>query len=166
MTRRWVAVSVAIALGAACDSRAPLIFPSAQPPTQGEAPIPLRFFNGPRLLPAVGIAVGQSVSGAIESADAACFPNWDATGRCRQYEVRVAVDGTLVATLTGSGPSRGMYNTELFLAAADGAWESAETTWPQRRVSMPARRGDAYRVVVLSYGPFPDAFEVRADAQP
>ena len=169
MTRRWLAFFGAIALGAACDARAPLVFPSPRVPAQAEAaPPPLPLSNGPGLVPAVQVVVGQTVSGAVEEADPRCFHNWDATGRCRQYEVRVAADGTLVATLTGSGPSRGLYNTEVFLMAGDGSWtfDRDADAWPERHVSLPARRGEAYRVVVISYGPFPDAFEVRADVQP
>ena len=168
MTRRLCVVVAAAAFAmTACDSRVPLSFPSGPTPAQtGAVGPPQPVLNGPRLLPAVAIALGQTVTEAIESSDARCFPAWDATGRCRQYEVTVAADSTLIATLVGSSPSRGEYNTELFLVTAEGDWRDATHTWPERQVSMPAKSGQSFRLLVLSYGPFPDAFEIRADARP
>jgi hypothetical protein len=77
-----------------------------------------------------------------------------------------STDGTLHGTLRVSGPSRGIYNPELFLVASDGTWAWAPESWPERSVSMPARRGETYRIVVLAYGPFPEAFEVTAELSP
>jgi hypothetical protein len=110
--------------------------------------------------------LGQSVNGTIDADGPRCFPNWDATARCLQYEVKVPTEGTLVATLTVSGPSRGTYNSEVFLVASDGNWFIHDDVWPEQHVSASVLPGDVFRVVVPSYGPFPDAFEVRADARP
>jgi hypothetical protein len=103
------------------------------------------------------------VSGTIELADPACFPNWDLSGHCRQYELTPSMDGTLIATLRGSGPSRGVYNPELFLVAPDASWYWAPEEWPERRLRLAVRQGKSYRIVVLAYGPFPETFQVTAD---
>jgi hypothetical protein len=118
------------------------------------------------LTPAIRIAVGEIVSGAIELADPACFPNWDSTGHCRQYELTPSMDGTLIATLGTSAPSRGFYNPELFLVAPDDSWYWAPEDWPERRLRLTVRQGESYRIVVLAYGPFPETFQVTADVVP
>jgi hypothetical protein len=111
------------------------------------------------------IRIGQRVEGAVDALDADCFPAWDARGRCRAYQLTVEATGTLVATMTGTGPSRGLSNPEIFLIAPDGRWTWSGEGWPERHVDMAATSGLVYRVVVISYGPFPDAFALMVDMQ-
>ena len=64
-----------------------------------------------------------------------------------------ATDGLVVATLTWAGPSRGqLYNPYVFLAAPDGGWEYTKYAWPEKHVTIPARSGLTYGVVVMSSG--------------
>jgi hypothetical protein len=95
-----------------------------------------------------------------------CFPNWDSTGRCRQYDLTAAMDGTLVAVLTWPGPSRGIYSPELFLVAPDQSWIWADEIFPNRRGSARISKGETFRLVVLAYGPYPDRYELTADVHP
>jgi hypothetical protein len=104
--------------------------------------------------------------GSIAATDPACFPNWDLAGRCQQYEVIAAADGTLTATLRLSGPPRGFYTPDLFLLAPDNTWAWAPEGFPERSVSMTVRAGESYCLVVVGYGPFPESFEAIADVQP
>ena len=168
MTKYLFAVSFAIASLVACDTAPPLVFPSGQQAAAATAgpPAPPPSSGGLQRTLASSISVGETVNATIESGDPRCFPNWDATGRCRQDQVRPATTGELIATLTGSGPSRGMFNTEVFLLLADGSWFRAEDAWPERHISAAVGQGESYRIVVLSYGPFPDPFELRADVTP
>ena len=110
------------------------------------------------------IIPGAVTPGTITDADPHCFLNWDSSGRCRQYELRPAIAGRLVATLRVSTPPRGAYGLELFLAA-DGTWLWAPESWPERSAHMPAVPGEPYRLVVLGYGPFPEPFEVVAEIE-
>jgi hypothetical protein len=159
---------------AGCEERRALTFPSGiAPPTATSPPVPpppvppLPPPNtrepGPVLTAATRITPGEIVLASIELADPACFPNWDSAGHCRQYELTAPTDGTLLATLRVSGPSRGFYNPELFLVAPDASWYWAPEEWPERRLRLQARQGESYRIVVLAYGPFPEAFQVTAD---
>ena len=160
--KRLVAVLSFVLASAACDSptpTAPASSPSSPNPT-----FPVRG-AGPSRIAATTIAIGDRIHGVVEAADPGCFPAWDATGRCRAYEVVAPMEGTLVANLTDTGPTRGIYDPEVFLVAPDGAWTFSTEGWPDRQVSFAARSGLSYLVVVISYGPFPDAFTLKVEMQ-
>jgi hypothetical protein len=106
------------------------------------------------------------VASAIEATDPVCFPNWDSSGRCRQYELTASINGTLVVTLTWPPPSRGIYDPELFLIAPDQSWIYADNVPPSRRGTIRIARGGKYRIVVLAYGEFPDRFELAVEELP
>jgi hypothetical protein len=57
-----------------------------------------------------------------------------------------------------AGPSRGLYDPDIFLVAPDGGWTYASDAWPEKHVQLPVKSGNIYRVVVLSYGPALQAF--------
>jgi hypothetical protein len=118
------------------------------------------------LTSATTITAGQVVTGIVESDDPVCFPNWDSSGHCRQYELTASIDGTLVATLTWPGASRGLWDPDLFLVTPDQSWIWAGELRPGKRGSIPVSRGASYRLVILSYGPFPDRFELAVDVNP
>jgi hypothetical protein len=111
------------------------------------------------------IAAGTLVEGAVGGTDPDCFPDWDATGRCRAYAFVPAADGMVVATLTWAGPSRGLYDPDVFLVAPDGEWEYATDAWPEKHVTMHARAGLTYHVVVLSYGASELSFGLLVDVR-
>ena len=171
MTRLAIVVG-AVILVTGCEERRALTFPSAiapaatsppVPPPTPPSPAPDTRQPGPVLTAAIRITPGEVVPGSIELADPACFPNWDSAGRCRQYELTAPTDGTLLATLKVSGPTRGPYNPELFLVAPDASWYWAPEEWPERRLRLQARQGESYRIVVVAYGPYPEAFQITAD---
>jgi hypothetical protein len=167
---RVIGVVGVIAVTAGCDSAPRLTFPSPLPIASSPAPSPSPSPNtrepGPVRTSATTITPGEVTAGTIMATDLACFPNWDSTGRCRQYEMTPTTDGTLLGTLRLTGPSRGVYDTELFLLAPDGTWVWAPESWPERRVSMQVRGGESYRLVVLGYGPFPERFDLVAVVEP
>lgn len=138
-----------LVLVAACDSPGPIapaaiIPPAAAPPTSGSGP------SGPSSNPM--IAPDTLVKGIVDGTYPDCFPGWDATGHCRQYDFVAGSDGLVVATLTWSGPSRGLHDPDVFLVAPDGAWEYTKDAWPEKHVTIRVRSGLTYRVVVMSYG--------------
>jgi hypothetical protein len=161
-----------LVLAAGCDSPRPFaptlivpppppptVVPPASPPSTGAAgPF------GPASNPV--IAAGVLIEGTVTGDDSVCFPNWDATGHCRQYDFMAASDGVIAATLTWTGPSRGLYDPEVFLAAPDGRWDYAPDAWPEKHVTIGVRGGVTYRVVVMSYGESELSFGLRVDLQP
>jgi len=155
-------------LVAACDSSLPTA-PTARTPVQQPTGTPPGVVNtsepGPVPIAGTTIWPGDSIDVMIEDSDPRCFPNWDSIGRCGQFDATVPADGTLVATLTASGPSRASWNPDVFIAASDGRWIYPDFGWPATRVSLPVERGLTYRVVVLSYGPFPDVLQLTVKVQ-
>jgi hypothetical protein len=105
------------------------------------------------------------VSGTIGARDPVCYPNWDSSGRCQQFDLTAPADGTLHVTLTWEGPSRGVYDPELFVRTASGAWVYSEDMWPERHARFPMTAGASCRIVVIGYGSA-QPFELRLDLQP
>lgn len=169
MNSRVLIVCGSLLLAAGCDSSRPFA-PTAivpPPPTAVPAPTPTGAAGpfGPASNPE--IAAGALIEGTVTRADPVCFPDWDSTGHCRQFDFVAASDGAIVATLTWTGPSRGLlYDPDVFLAAPDGPWEFAQDAWPEKHVTIRARSGVTYRVVVMSYGESELSFGLRVDVQP
>ena len=146
--------------GSIAQTGSPVAPGSSQPP-----PVNARG-NGPTPIPGTTIAPGAIVEGeTIDGRDPACFYNWDASGHCKQYNITAPEDGMLLATLTWTGPSRGLYDPDVFLVAADGAWVYTTDEWPEKHVSLPVKSGQIYRIVVLCYGEPSQTFTLIADLQ-
>jgi hypothetical protein len=96
------------------------------------------------------ILPGDAIDVRIEDGDPRCFPRWDATGRCRQFDMTMPASGLLLAFLTVS-PSRGIWDPDVFIVAPDGRWDSG---------ALQVQQGLIYRILVMSYGPFPDAIRL------
>jgi hypothetical protein len=159
---RYLAAALTAVVLAACESPTPTapspnpqptVVPSAQPTGYGPAPI-----SG------TPIVAGSLIQGAVEAGDPICFPNWDSRGHCRQFDLTAASDGTLRATLKWEGPSRGVYDPELFLVSPDGAWVYSEDPCPERHLTFHGSTGQTYRIVVIGYQP-PQAFDVLVEVQ-
>jgi hypothetical protein len=162
MIRHLTAALTAVVLAAACESRTPTA-PSANPqPSAVPPPQPTGF--GPAPISGSPIVVGSLVQGTVESGDPVCFPDWDSSGHCRQFDLTASSDGTLRATLKWDGPSRGVFDPELFLISPDGAWDYSEDPWPERHLIFHGSTGQTYRIVVIGYQP-PQAFEVLVEVQ-
>jgi hypothetical protein len=156
----WIPLAALVATACNGDRVLPLaptpINPTAASGTSG----------GPALTTGRAIAIGQRVSDSVQLSDPACFYNWDATGRCRQFDVTPAVAGTLTVTLRWEGPTRGFYDPDVFLVTPDNGWlNTMDTTWPEKHLSRTVTAGTLYRIVVMSYGQALD-FELIAELQP
>ena len=169
LLNRFLVISLVL-LTVRCDSRRTLILPTAPSQSPAAAAAPPSFGpvpgTGPGYTAATAVSNGTVVASAIEATDPVCFPNWDSTGRCRQYELTASINGTLVVTLTWPPPSRGIYDPELFLIAPDQSWIYADIVRPNRRGTIQIARGGKYRIVVLAYGQFPDRFELAVEELP
>lgn len=162
MIRYLAAALTAVVLAAACESRTPTapsanpqpsVVPPAQPTGSGPAPIS----GSP-------IVAGSLTQGTVESGDPVCFSNWDSSGHCRQFDFTASSDATLRATLTWEGPSRGLYDPELFVVSPNGAWVYSEDLWPERHLIFHGSTGQTYRIVVIGYH-LPQGFEVLVEVQ-
>ena len=92
------------------------------------------------------------VEGAtITTSDPACFADWDASGLCKQYDLVAREDLQLRVAMTWAGPSRGMYDPDVFLVAPDGRWEYAPEAWPEKHVSLTVMRGQTIRILTLLF---------------
>jgi hypothetical protein len=111
------------------------------------------------------VSPGADVVATVAADDERCFPNWDSTGRCRQFELTMPADGTLVATMTLPVPDRGFWNPDVFLVAPNGDWLPHEYGRPTTSVRMAAQGGQTYLVLVMSYGPFPDELQLRVEVR-
>ena len=162
MIRYLAAAITAVVLAAACDSQTP-IAPSANPQPSA-VPLPQPSGSGPAPISGSPIVAGSLTQGTVESGDPVCFPNWDSGGHCRQFNLTASSDGTLRATLKWEGPSRGVYDPELFLVPPKGGWVSSEDPWPERHLVFHGSTGQTYRIVVIGYQP-PQAFEILVEVQ-
>ena len=151
-------------LAVACDSGV-----SGLPtPVSQNAGTPVQGSPGGGPTPVMGTSVraGMPIEGTIGAGDPPCFQSWDKTGLCRQFDLTAPGDGTLLATLRWTGPSRGLYDPDVFLVAPTGAWEYSVGDWPEKQTSLAATKGLTYRIVVMSYGPSAQAFVLRVDLLP
>lgn len=160
MTRRSL-TTLALLFLIGCDSRGP-VAPSAPSPVSPSPPSPGR---GPDAISGIEVKVGTVVSGTIDSRDPVCYPNWDSSGRCQQFDLTVPADGTLNVTLTWEGPSRDVYDPELFVRTPNGSWVYSQGLWPAKHARVLTAAGAPCRIVVIAYGPA-QPFELRLDLQP
>jgi hypothetical protein len=109
--------------------------------------------------------VGRAFEGIVGDGDPFCFPNWDASARCRQFNLTPTADGTLVATLKWPGPYGQLIDPDVFLVAPDGVWRYAPYGEPEKSVTLPVKGGLSYRIVVMSYIPTPQAFSLVTQLQ-
>src|SRR4029450_9739378 len=118
-------------LVASCDDRIP-VSPSQTPPSTG----PIIFQQAPAvvppaLVPPTGVPTGpstpgpvgpsgtvlvpgQSIEGTVGDKDPVCFPNWDSSGHCRQFDITVRGDGILRALVEWTGTPRGVVESDVF----------------------------------------------------
>ena len=153
---------------AACDSERESLptGPTVPPPSiVPPAPVPTRREPGPVRMNPTPLSPTATVDVTVRHDDPHCFVNWDSTGACRQFEVTMPTDGTLVAAVTFPMPDRGFWNPEVFIAAPNGDWNQPRRGQTTNSVSMRAEAGLTYLVVVISYGPFPDALRMSVEVR-
>ena len=169
MTRRRAALVPMIFL-AACGSASPTS-PSgfrttasastpAVPPT---TTVPSPQAGGPFVLPGTPISAGVRTEVRVEGTDLRCFFNWDASGHCSHFHFVAPTDGTVRVSLELPSPSRGLHDPEAFLVTPSGDWNFTADSWPIRHVTIAARSGLTYGIIVMSYGPFPDTVYLKVD---
>lgn len=109
------------------------------------------------------LAIGATAHSRVELTDPGCFYNWDASGRCRFFELMPSQDGELAAVLRWSTPSgRAAGLMDLFIVEADGSWTWVEdTSREQRKLLYPVKAGQSYVLIAMAYGQAVD-FELSA----
>jgi hypothetical protein len=165
MSIRWLLAAFGcVVLSGACGSGGPTS-PSGPPIVTPGIPPGSPAGPGPSPIAGTPIAAGVLVEASVDGSDPVCFPNWDARGHCRQYDLTAASDGVLMARLQWPGFSVGPADPDLFLVGPDGVWNYAEDdpVNKDRQVKLPAKAQLTYRIVVLSYGSSPQPFGLVAD---
>lgn len=162
MTRYLAAALAAIVLAAGCESRMPTA-PSATPQATAAPPFQP---TGPAPGPIAGtpLVAGVLTKGTVEPGDPVCFPQWDSSGRCRQFNMTASSEGSFRVSLKWEGPSLGAYDPELFLIPPDGDWAYNDDPWPERQLRFHGSAGQTYRIVVVGYR-LPQAFEILVEVQ-
>jgi hypothetical protein len=127
--------------------------PSPQPITQPSPPTDRS--NRPTIGPATAVDSGATVRSRVELNDPACFYNWDASGRCRFFEVIPSGGGELTVVLswsTPSGQSGGLM--DLFIVDSSGSWTYADDSMKQEKRALvhPVEAGRSYVLIVMAYG--------------
>lgn len=145
-------------LAVACDTpQAGRLVPTGPTPAAIPSP-PVPGWDRPIVGDGTEISVGQVVQSRVEPTDPVCFPNWDAGGQCRQFNLTAASDLSLEATLKRTPPWRG-YEMTLFVVSPDGGWQAAPEGTADTRVNLQIAAGATYALVVMSYAP-PQTFEL------
>ena len=154
MIRMFVVLCCGL-LTVACDSSTGALMPTAPTTTAG---VPDAGAAGPRLGSGIGISLGQRLGTSVQASDPACYPDWDANGQCRQFDLIAPQDGTLAAHLTWTEP-QGANIMTLFVVSPNGSWLYDAEVVQHSRLSMPITAGSTYRLIVMSYAA-PQEFEL------
>lgn len=147
MTRTALMLCTSI-LAAGCG-QAGGVYPTGAPTQTPVAP-PITLV-GPAPIVGTPIKAGETIASEVRLDDPNCYPEWDSSSRCRQFDLVAPVDGELKATLTWTDPSRGDFDPELFIVTTGKDAVYASTKWPKRIAAIKIRAGATYRIVVLSY---------------
>ena len=138
--------------------------PSPSPgPTEGQ-PIP---GSGPTYRPGVGtitVASGQTVDSRTEPTDPACWPNWDASGRCKAFEITAPFDGTVTVTVQLASQAR-TDEIDLFLIDPGRTYVISYSGLIAEEASLPVVAGSSYGIVVMTYST-PVPFQLRVEVVP
>ncbi len=82
---------------------------------------------------------GNRRASAIDNANAACYVEWDMTGRCRLFELTPTVDGQLELNVRRATPS-GYDVMDVFVVPTVGDVVFAFDGWDWEQASLPAGR--------------------------
>jgi hypothetical protein len=104
------------------------------------------------------------VEASVAPIDPACFVNWDATGRCRQFDITAARAGILDLWLGWSDPSPASIMT-LFVVQPDGTWTYSPDSTTDVYTNVSVSAGLTYHLVVMSYTA-PQDFQLMAALLP
>ena len=161
MTRVLATLCLGVLLVACDDAPRPSAYvPIA--PTPGPAPSPpTNYGRDPIIGAGISISVGDVVEGTITPDDVPCFPFWDLTGRCWQYDLTPSGDGTLELRLHWTDQHRTM---TLFIVNDAIGWQSSDRpgtplVGTEVPLNLPVSAGHTYHVLVMSYSP-PQSFQM------
>ena len=110
------------------------------------------------------MASGQTVDSRTEATDPACWPNWDASGRCKAFEITAPYDGTLTVAVRLASPAGGD-NLDLFLIDPGRAYVIAYSGLNAEEASLPVAAGSRYGIAVMTYTT-PTPFQLRVEVVP
>ena len=136
--------------------------PSPSGPTE-DRPIP---GSGPTYRPGVGtsnVVAGGTVDGQIVAADPACYQNWDASGRCKVFEITAPVDGTMTVDVR-SGSPQGSDNLDLFLIDPGRAYVISWSGINAEEASLAVTAGSTYGIAVMAYS-VPVEFQLHVEVE-
>jgi hypothetical protein len=153
----WVAL-----LMSGCQLQSSSGLPTAPSPAVAQPIAPVA--ATPLAITGTPLRIGQTVDDRVDANAPNCFPEWDISGRCRQFDVVSDGRGVLVAALDWL-PVAGDWGPDVFIVASTGTWVVSPETDPPRTVSFPAEAGSAYRIVVLSYRPAGEDFRLKTELQ-
>jgi len=118
--------------------------------------------DGPTVGTGQSISQGQTVRSAVEFSDShpPCFRNWDASGRCNQFDIVAPQDGTLsVRVLWQTRPGAPPDNVDLFVVEPRG-WYASYGGDREASLIVSVTAGSTYHILVMSYR-LPQDFELR-----
>ena len=167
MTRVFAALCFGVLL-VGCHS-APR--PSSYLPTAPTAPVadpqpspPPSYGQEPILGTGIAISPGEVVQTSVARSDPFCFPFWDLTGQCRQFDLTATQDGTLEVRLSWSEP---VFEMTAFVVHPSVGWISSD--WPivgrEARLRVSVTAGSTYHLLMMSYKP-PENFALMATIRP
>ena len=148
MMKRIATLLCVTLLTTACQEHLPAVIPTIPSPVPTPAPNTKQ--GGPRSIPGIGISVGQSVNARIDVDAPQGFENWDATARCRQFDLTVPSSGNLTVQLTWA-PVSGVWDPDLLFVRPNGDWEWLGDAPTPRSRTISVDGIGIYRIVVLSY---------------
>ena len=110
------------------------------------------------------IASGQSIADRVGSDAPHCFEQWDATARCRQFDIALSSSGALTARLMWI-PVAGQWDPDLFFVYPNGDWRVAGDSLAPKSATISVEAGPTYRIVVLSYRIAGEEFTLSTELQ-
>lgn len=110
-----------------------------------------------------GISVGQHVGGTVTSSDPACYPRWDASGRCRQFTLTVQQDGNLRLTLSWTSSLHDAM--DLFVVSPDDRVAEVYEGTTREQLTLAATAGSKYEIFAMAYVQ-PQDFVLDTEFQP
>jgi hypothetical protein len=117
--------------------------------------------SGPQLGQATRLEIGQHFEGTVVTRDPVCYPQWDASGRCRLFAITAATAGIL--TVTMSVPNR-FDDMDFFIATGSQPTRTDLESDNRWRARVEARTGQQWDFWVMSYDP-PRDFELDSQFQ-
>ena len=138
---------------------------SASAPLPPNPKFPAPPGGGPGYHPGVGttaVASGETVDSRVANTDPACFYNWDASGRCKVFEIIAPTDGTLTVAVRLTRPPPDD-NLSLFLIDLHRTFVVSDSGKDAEEASLPVTAGSSYGIAVMAYYALPADFQLRVD---